>query len=206
MASPQGSNWAVIPAYNAGRLASYAILGVLVAAAGKQVVGLVPALGGPVRFAAGIIMILIGLQIALNWRALKFIERMGAALWQRISPLARGLIPVTNLPRALGLGLLWGLLPCGLVYSVLLIAATASQPTDGALIMLAFGIGTTPAMVATGLGAARLRQWSQNRRARAGLGAIVVVLGLLTLAMPVQKWLVGPDGGGHSHHGHMQGR
>ena len=91
---------------------------------------------------------------------------------------------MTSLPRALGLGLLWGWLPCGLVYSVLLLAATSSRATDGALVMLAFGLGTLPAMLATGLGAAKLSQLLQQRGARLGLGLLIVVLGLITLAMP----------------------
>jgi sulfite exporter TauE/SafE len=183
--------------YNAGRLASYAVLGFVVAAVGARFAGLTPALAGPVRLAAGIVIILIGLQIAFDLRLLAWLERMGGRLWERIAPLAKGLMPVTSLPRALGLGLLWGLLPCGLVYSVLLVAATTAQPANGALIMLAFGLGTTPAMLLTGLGAARLSQLMQQRRTRLGAGLLIVVLGMLTIAMPVMTTLT--SGAGHSH-------
>lgn len=183
--------------YNAGRLASYAVLGFVVAAVGARFAGLTPALAGPVRLVAGIVIILIGLQIAFDLRLLDWLERMGGRLWERIAPLAKGLMPVTSLPRALGLGLLWGLLPCGLVYSVLLVAATTAQPANGALIMLAFGLGTTPAMLLTGLGAARLSQLMQQRRTRLGAGLLIVVLGMLTIAMPVMTTL--SSGAGHSH-------
>ena len=183
--------------YNAGRLASYAILGFAVAAAGSRFAGLTPALGKPVRLIAGAVIILIGLQIAFNFRALGFLERMGGAAWSHVSPLAGRLLPVTSLPRALGLGLLWGLIPCGLVYSVLLVAATRTRAVDGALVMLAFGAGTTPAMLLTGLGAARLAQLMQDRRTRLGAGLLIVSLGILTLFMPVTS-LLSP--GPHSHH------
>ena len=183
--------------YNAGRLASYAILGFAVAALGSRVVGLTPALGKPVRLVAGGIIILIGLQIAFNFRALNILERAGSTVWARISPFAGRLLPVNSLPRALGLGLLWGLLPCGLVYSVLLVAATSLHGADGALIMLAFGAGTTPAMLLTGLGAARLAQLMQDRRTRLGAGLLIVMLGILTLFMPISA-LMSP--GPHSHH------
>lgn len=182
--------------YNAGRLASYAILGFVAAALGARFTGLTPALAGPVRLAAGVIIILIGLQIAFDLRVLGWLERMGGKLWERVAPLARGLMPVTSLPRALGLGLLWGLLPCGLVYSVLLVAATTAQPADGALVMIAFGLGTTPAMLLTGLGAARLSQLMQQRRTRLGAGLLIVILGLLTITMPVLATL----SSGTSHH------
>jgi sulfite exporter TauE/SafE len=183
--------------YNAGRLASYALLGFAVAAAGSRFAALTPALGKPVRLVAGAVIVLIGLQIAFNFRALGFLERMGAAAWSRVSPLAGRLLPVNSLPRALGLGLLWGLVPCGLVYSMLLVAATSGHAVDGALVMLAFGIGTTPAMLLTGLGAARLAQLMQDRRTRLGAGLLIVMLGILTLLMPITA-LLSP--GPHSHH------
>ncbi len=186
--------------YNAGRLLSYASLGLIVAMLGEQLVDLIPELAGPVRLTAGLIMILVGLQIAFQWRFLGPIENAGARLWERISPLAGGLLPVVSLPRALGLGLLWGLLPCGLVYSVLLIAATSGEAAYGAMTMLAFGAGTTPAMLATGLGAARLSQWTRQRRTRLWLGLIVVLIGAITLSMPIMDFI--PGGGGHAHHMH----
>ena len=101
--------------------------------------------------------------------------------------MAQGLVPVTNLPRALGLGVVWGWLPCGLVYSVLLIAATSAKPVDGAMIMLAFGVGTMPAMLMTGLGAAQVAKILRRKGARIGLGLLIVILGLLTIGMPLLK-------------------
>jgi sulfite exporter TauE/SafE len=183
--------------YNAGRLVSYMILGSAVAALGSRIADLTPTAAGPVRLVAGAVIILIGLQIAFDIRALGILERMGGVAWSRISPLAGRLLPVNSLPRALGLGLLWGLLPCGLVYSVLLVAATSTRAVDGALVMLAFGIGTTPAMLLTGLGAARLAQLMQDRRTRLGAGLLIVMLGILTLYMPITA-LMSP--GPHSHH------
>ena len=183
--------------YNAGRIASYAMLGFAVAAVGSRFAGLTPAAGRPVRLVAGTVIILLGLQIAFNFRALGFLERMGGVAWSRISPAAGRLLPVNSLPRALGLGLLWGLIPCGLVYSVLLVAATSLRAMDGALVMLAFGIGTTPAMLLTGLGAAHLAQLMQDRRTRLGAGLLIIMLGILTLIMPITA-LMSP--GPHSHH------
>ena len=108
-------------------------------------------------------------------------------------------MPVETSAQALGLGFIWGLLPCGLVYSVLLIAATTTEPVDGALVMLAFGLGTMPAMVATGLSASKLAQFMSGKRLGAGL--LIVLIGIATIAMPVIK-LSGSQGhaghGGHS--------
>ena len=171
--------------YNLGRILSYSVLGFGVALLGSNAVASMPALAGPVRLISGTVIVLIGLQIAFGWRFLQPIERMGSLLWAKLAPLAKGLLPVTSVPRALGLGLVWGWLPCGLVYSVLLLAATSERAVDGSLVMLAFGLGTMPAMLATGLGAAKLSQLLQRRGARLGLGLLIVILGLITLAMPV---------------------
>ena len=171
--------------YNGGRLLGYALLGLAVGILGSGAVAALPALAGPVRIAGGLVIVLIGLRIAFTWRLLEPLERMGGVLWARFAPLARRLLPVTSHPRALGLGLLWGWLPCGLVYSVLLLAATTARPVTAAVLMATFGLGTLPAMLATGLGAARLGDLLRRRRARLGLGLCLVILGCATLALPI---------------------
>jgi sulfite exporter TauE/SafE len=183
--------------YNTGRVLTYALLGAIVASFGSALVEAKPTLARPILLITGTVIILIGLQVAFNWRLLNPIERMGAVLWRKLAPVARHFIPVTSLPRALGLGLLWGWLPCGLVYSVLLIAATSAKPLAGAAAMLAFGIGTMPAMVLTGVGAAQLSAFMRRRGARLGLGLVIVALGVLTIMMPVSRWLMA----GAPHHG-----
>ncbi|MDJ0813602.1 MAG: sulfite exporter TauE/SafE family protein [Woeseiaceae bacterium] len=182
--------------YNAGRVITYAVLGAIVAAFGSVIVKASPNMAVGIRMLSGIIIILVGLQVAFNLRALRIIERMGGKLWARIAPAAQKLVPVTSLPRALGLGLVWGWLPCGLVYSVLMIAATSASPVGGAATMVAFGIGTMPAMMLTGLGAARVSGAMQRRGTRLGLGILVIVMGLLTIAMPLGKLMPG----GMPHH------
>lgn len=177
--------------YNAGRVITYAVLGIIVAAFGSVIVKASPDLAVGIRMLSGIIIILVGLKVAFDLRILNVIERMGGTLWARIAPVAKKLVPVTSLPKALGLGLVWGWLPCGLVYSVLMIAATSASPTGGAATMVAFGIGTMPAMVLSGLGAARLSSFMQRRGTRIGLGLLVVAMGLATIAMPLGKLLPG---------------
>ena len=184
-------------AYNTGRVLTYALLGAVAASFGGAFVEAKPTLARPILLITGTVIILIGLQVAFNWRLLNPIERMGAVLWRQLAPVAKHFIPVKSLPRALGLGLLWGWLPCGLVYSVLLIAATTAQPLAGAATMLTFGVSTMPAMVLTGVGAAQLSAFMRRRGARLGLGLVIVVLGVLTIMMPVSRWLTA----GPPHHG-----
>ena len=183
-------------AYNLGRILTYAIIGAGVAVLGKSAVASIPALMAPIRLASGALIIFVGLQLAFGGRILAPLENAGARLWKRIAPAAKGLVPVNTIPQAFGLGLIWGWLPCGLVYSVLLLAATTAEPAGGGLVMIAFGLGTMPAMVATGVSASKLAQFMSGKRMGAGL--LIVLLGLATIAMPVMK-LTG--GQGHSGHG-----
>jgi hypothetical protein len=172
-------------AYNVGRVLSYAFLGVAVAALGGAAVGKIPSLAGPVRLASGLLIIVIGLQVAFNWRLHAPLEKIGTAIWNRLTPHARGLIPATSISSATALGLIWGWLPCGLVYGALLLAATTADPVGGGLVMIAFGLGTMPAMIATGLSAAKLSAFMSRNHLGAGL--LIVVLGAATLAMPLSK-------------------
>ena len=147
------------------------------------------------RLASGLLIVLIGLQVAFNWRILAPLESAGARLWRWIAPTAKGLLPVETGAQALALGLVWGFLPCGLVYSVLLLAASTADPVGGSLVMLSFGLGTMPAMIATGLSASKLSQFMSRRRLGAGL--LIVLIGLATIAMPVLKLSASQD---HSMH------
>ena len=183
--------------YNLGRLASYAVLGLIVATFGHALVAALPAIAGPARFLTGALILMIGLQVAFDLRLLRPLERSGAALWRKFAPAAKRLLPATSVPRAFGLGLLWGWLPCGLVYSVLLLAATSTSIAGGATTMLAFGVGTLPAMVLTGVGAAQLSRVARNKGTRISLGLFIVLIGVLTLALPVTDWLSPGAHGGH---------
>ncbi|MEO1203337.1 MAG: sulfite exporter TauE/SafE family protein [Pseudomonadota bacterium] len=184
-------------AYNFGRLLSYAGLGAIVAALGDAMVAAIPAIAGPVRLLGGALIVLVGLQIAFNLRLLAPLERAGLALWTRIAPAAGNLLPANTPPRALALGLLWGFIPCGLVYSLLLIAATSADPLQGAAIMFVFGLGTSPAMLATGLGALSLSRFAEHARPAAGL--LVIAIGVLTIVFPLGSLLGGAE---HSMHHH----
>jgi sulfite exporter TauE/SafE len=185
-------------AYNAGRILSYAFLGILVASVGQTVVSAIPNIAVPVRLASGLLIVIVGLQVAFDKRFLAPVEKAGARLWNRIAPAAKSLLPVTSLPKALGLGLLWGWLPCGLVYSVLLLAATTANAANGGLVMIAFGIGTMPAMIMTGISASSLARFMSRKRVSAGL--LIVLIGVLTLAVPVMKLSGNMEKGTHSEH------
>ena len=172
--------------YNCGRILSYAAAGALMGSMG----GTLLALLGPgqghrlLQWLAALIVILIGLHIAGWLPRLAQVERLGVPLWRRIEPLGRRLLPVSSLPRALAYGLVWGWLPCGLVYTMLISTAGREDPLSGALYMAAYGFGTLPAVLATGLLAGKLYRVAQTPYLRLIIGVIITLLGFLTLWFP----------------------
>lgn len=176
-------------AYNLGRILSYASAGLLLGSAGWALSN--SPLASGLRIAAAILLIAMGLYLAGWWSGLTRIEALGRGLWRHIQPVAQKLLPVTTLPRALLLGTLWGWLPCGLVYSTLLWAASQGSPGQAGLLMLAFGLGTWPALLLSGLAAERLGHFLRRRGVRLTGGLLVIAFGLWTLPGPHQHWLMG---------------
>lgn len=176
-------------AYNLGRILSYAAAGLLLGVVGVALTNSPAAM--LLRVVAAVLLICMGLYLAGWWSGLTRIEGLGRGLWRHIQPLASRLLPVTSLPRALLLGTLWGWLPCGLVYSTLLWAASQGSAVDSALLMLTFGLGTWPVLLATGLAAERITRLLRLRGVRVAGGLLIMLYGLWTLPGPHQHWLMG---------------
>jgi len=183
-------------AYNSGRISSYTVAGVLLGLFGQQLGETGVLEGFPVgRIVAGVIMILFGIYLAGWWHSLLFLERAGARLWKHIEPLGRRFVPVRGTGQAYLLGLVWGWLPCGMVYAVLALALASGSASRGGAIMLAFGLGTLPVMITMGLAFNTLKRLVQDPRIR-------LVAGLLVILMGVMMLLANPSGQGHHAHPH----
>jgi sulfite exporter TauE/SafE len=171
-------------AYNGGRIASYAAAGVLAGLLGASSIFLEQVL--PVEqllyALASIMLIALGLYLAGLWQGVLVLERAGNHLWQRLQPLSKKLLPLRTSPQAFLLGLIWGWLPCGLVYSVLVAALATGSPLQGSLLMLAFGLGTLPTLLTMGMMAVKLKGWLQNLWVRRASGLLVLGFGLAGLA------------------------
>ncbi len=167
-------------AYNFGRIASYALAGAIVGAIGASTILLerfVPA-ERVLYGLANIMLILLGLYLAGLSRAVLALERVGSVVWARLQPLMQRFIPVRTLPQAFFTGAVWGWLPCGLVYSVLISALATASAAHGALLMLAFGAGTLPNLLAMGLFAQRLQTLTRKPGVRLAAGLLVAAFGV----------------------------
>ena len=177
------ARWSMLFAYNAGRILSYATAGAIAGGLGAASLGLEGQV--PVRlilyFLANLMLVALGFYLLGVTRALAFTERAGQSLWRCIQPLTKRFLPARSVGQAFPLGLLWGWLPCGLVYSALASALTAGSPQNGALLMLAFGLGTLPNLLLAGILLARVNEFVRRPAVRMLSGLLVLGFGLYGL-------------------------
>jgi len=178
--------------FGSGRVGTYMVLG---AGAGALGDGLLRHLSSehfhwPALLSAAI-MLLLAIQLLGKANPLVKIEKLGTHVWRRIQPLLKGLMPVDNPAKALALGGLWGFMPCGLLYSALMLAAGTAHPLWGAFTMLVFGVITIPPVAGAGVFAGKIRHL------REGVGRpIALILTLLVAGVFLYQGL----GGHHDHH------
>ncbi len=189
--------FAFVLSYNLGRLTSYSIAGLVAGAVG---VGVLQSTGfdqgHTVLQVIGVtMMIAIGLYLTGWVPQLASVEKMGIPLWKYLEPIGRKLVPVASIPKALAYGLIWGWLPCGLVYFVLIWALTAGDAINGALIMLAFGLGTLPTLITAGFMTSWVTRFAHSTRARQVVGLLIIFMAIGSLFIPM-------DHGQHHDHGH----
>lgn len=183
--SPQHqlSQWRMLPfqlAYNLGRISSYVIAGALIGLLAASLTTLVPFLPfqQALQIFAGLFMLALGLYLAGWWNGIVVIEKIGGRLWRRVQPYTHKLTPVKSLHQAWLYGLVWGWLPCGLVYSVLIMAFSAASATQGALVMLAFGLGTLPNLMLMGVFAFYFTRLARTRWVKRVAGLSVMAMGI----------------------------
>ena len=199
----------LLAGYQLGRITSYALAGLLVGGMLGGFVALldVEAVRRMLRLLSGFALLVAAAVAFGGVRDFGF--AVGRRIWPHLAPLGRRLLPVRRLHHAFAFGMLWGWMPCGFVYTVLLLAALTASARDAALMMFAFGLGTAPAMFAVAFGAQRLLRFSGRIPARRLAGIVLVACALLTIAgpwLPIHSlpWLHGslPSApGAHSGHG-----
>ena len=194
-------------AYNLSRITSYALAGALAGLLGRTLLAAVDVKPMSIAFrvVAGAIMIAAALQLVLGWRLLGPLESAGSGLWRRVAPWAGKQGQSSGIGGAIGLGLTWGWLPCGMTYSMLLLSATTASAAWGAAVMLAFGLGTLPSMVTATVAFERIaRALSSRATLRNVAGALLLAFGLYTAGNALMHLRPAPQqqqqGHEHMHH------
>ena len=181
---PPGLNRAgLIVLLNLGRISSYVFIGLLVGAIGQIGISLDQTrwLQNGLYLSANLLLLLLGLYLAGISSLATKIESIGRPVWKRLNPLLNRLLPIQSVPACFGVGMLWGWLPCGLVYSASLYALGSGNALEGGLYMLAFALGTLPNLLAMGLFAAQLKNFLQRKTVRLAAGLLVAAWALWRL-------------------------
>lgn len=163
--------------YNAGRISSYTLAGILMGGIGWLGSHLFTlySIQQTLEIIAAVFMLALGLYIAGWWKGLANVERWGGkVIWKRLEPLGRRFMPVKSYRHAFLLGLVWGWLPCGLVYSVIIWTISTQSPLEGGLLMLSFGLGTLPNLLLMGVFASTLNQFIQQPWVRQVAGIMIM--------------------------------
>lgn len=181
--------------FNLGRLTTYSLLGLVFGLLGKLLFTRIEAsINQKISLYFGaVIFILLGLYISQIWKGITLIEKPGFYFYQKIQPYAKKLLPIKSYRQLYLYGLSWGLLPCGMVYSALLIALSYSSPLKSSSYMLLFGLGTLPTMLMVPYMVARLRNILTARPLRLILGLLFILAGISLMLF---------SGSEHQHHVH----
>ena len=180
---PPGLNrTGLIVLLNLGRISSYVFIGLLVGAIGQVGISLDQTrwLQNGLYLSANLLLLFLGLYLAGISSLATRIESIGRPVWKRLNPLLNRLLPIQSVPACFGVGMLWGWLPCGLVYSASLYALGSGNALEGGLYMLAFA-GTLPNLLAMGLFAAQLKNFLQRKTVRLAAGLLVAAWALWRL-------------------------
>lgn len=176
--------------YNVGRILSYGVAGLIVGLLSTPLTQLNA--HWVLRIISVIVMIAMGLYLAGWFPKFARAERLGAPVWRLLQPIGQKLLPVKSYSQAFFLGMVWGWLPCGLVYAALAVAATAGDPVKGGLVMLAFGAGTLPAVMGAGLFTGMLAALARSKQLRRFAGVLIILMAIATLFWPLEA--------AHQHH------
>lgn len=197
----RGSRFVRSALYSTGRITSYAIAGAIVGFFG-QTFAAWTGLTVLLRVLAGLLILGFGLHVAGWWNGLAAVERLGLVAWRRLVPVTRRIGSPDRFWKTFALGMVWGWLPCGLVYAALVGAAATGNAITGALFMASFGLGTLPALLAASGFGAQLGALLALRSARRAAGVLLLVFGLWSIAGAMMPIL---GGGRHAMHGGMHG-
>lgn len=187
-AVPAGkSSYSYTLAYHFGRIFSYSIAGAIAGTLGN-IATHANALGFSILTAlSAALLILLGCYIGQWYMGITHLEKLGGILWRRIQPLAKRFIPFKTPLHSAAYGAVWGFLPCGLIYSTLSWALTTGSSINGALVMLAFGLGTLPAMLAVSFGASSIAAIFRHNIARQVIAISLVSFGLYLIFGLIQN-------------------
>ena len=161
--------------YNLGRIVSYTLAGGITGFLGQIAANYIPLASYLLSLISGVMLLLLACYLGKWWTGLTAVERIGSKLFSHLQPLSKKFLPFTSPLGAFPYGFIWGWLPCGLVYSTLTWSLATGSTVQGAALMLCFGLGTLPTLLAAGAGAHWLVKGLQNNTVRQTIALIMAI-------------------------------
>jgi len=184
-------------AYNFGRICSYSLAGLISGFLGSKIIGVSQNINAHLilQCLAALVLVSLALNILGYLPFKKLIESTGVKLWKAIQPIGKCLYPINSHWRAFLFGMVWGWLPCGLVYSALILSLSVGTPLDGMLTMLFFGLGTLPGMLVAGYFSSYLNKIKNNANLRIIAASSML---LIAISLPLSTLYFSKHHDGHS--------
>ncbi len=161
--------------YNLGRIVSYTLAGGITGLLGQIAANYIPLASYLLSLISGVMLLLLACYLGKWWTGLTAVERIGSKLFSHLQPLSKKFLPFASPLSAFPYGFIWGWLPCGLVYSTLTWSLATGSTVQGAALMLCFGLGTLPTLLAAGAGAHWLVKGLQNNTVRQTIALIMAI-------------------------------
>jgi sulfite exporter TauE/SafE len=180
-------HWPYMWAYNIGRISSYTLAGAFTGYLGSIVSGQLNNGLVILNLLSGLMLLLLSLYIGQWWQGLNYLEHLGSRLWSKISPLSKHFLPFRSPLSALPYGIIWGWLPCGLVYSSLSWSLAGGSALEGAGIMLFFGLGTLPALLALGSSTNMIRSALKHRLTKKVVASLLFLFALWLIFNAIRR-------------------
>jgi len=188
LASPEDKNKKTVfhrsLTYNLGRICSYSFAGILAGFLGTQIIDLTQDTNAHLILQSIAALVLLGLALELLglFPFKRWTESIGKNIWKLIQPFGKRFYPADSLRKVFFLGMLWGWLPCGLVYSTLILSLSTGAAFDGMMTMFFFGLGTLPGLLTAGYLAERLKRMKSNKQLRVITATLMI---LIAISLPV---------------------
>ena len=181
--SNTAAKFPILLGYNIGRIVSYMIAGGVVGGVSAGALSFIELQQAKeiLSVIAALFMLSLGVYLTGIWQGVQAVEKIGLVIWPKIEPLSRQFIPSKTPRQSFLVGLVWGWLPCGLVYSLLIMALSSGSVLGGALVMLFFGLGTLPTLITVGLSVKLFSGFFSRALTRSIAGLIVIIMSILML-------------------------
>lgn len=165
--------------YNFGRIISYFTIGIVSGIIGILINDFFNKILLFLKLISNLAIINIGIYIIYNSKTLLFLEKLGFIAWNKIYKYINLFFPIKNVLQAIIIGFIWGFIPCGIVYNVLIWTINCGSIIKSSFLMLLFGIGTLPAMLLTGHSAILYKKAINNKLIKKILGFLLIFLGVI---------------------------